>query len=156
MILVPQDVPPDAGARGDGRGEQTCRQKPGVNTQGVDVQSSGFMPAVVSPFPLTDAGGEIGGIGDELVGPPIAENTISPGIQAPVGAIGALFTPESSSSYIDVAMELDSAPPVKHQFTNYEAETLVNTELEAVDAGASHLCKNTGDSNVVCGVQRTD
>ncbi len=22
--------------------------------------------------------------------------------------------------------------------------------------GASHLCKNTGDSNVVCGVQRTD
>jgi len=129
---VPEDVPPDAGARGHGRGEQTCRQTPGANTQGVNVQSAGFMPAVVSPFPLTDAVGETGAIGDELVGPPIAENSIGPGIQAPVGAIGALETPNSSSSDIDVAMEMDSAPLVKHQFTNYKAETLVNNELEAV------------------------
>jgi len=92
------------------------------------------MPAVVSPFPLTDAVGETGAIGDELVGPPIAENIISPGVQAPVGAIGALDTPESSSSDIDVAMELGSDPPVKHQFTNDEAETLVSSELEAVGA----------------------
>jgi len=131
---VPEDVPPDAGAREHGRGEQTCRQTPGVNTQGVDAQSAGFMSAVVSPFPLTDAVGEIGAIGDELVVPPIAENIISPGIQAQVGEIGALLTPNSSSSDIDVAMELGSDPPVKHQFTNDEAETLVNTELEAVGA----------------------
>jgi len=139
MLYVPtntvlENVPPDASARGHGRGEQTCRQTPGANTQGVDVQSSGFMSAVVSPFPLTDAVGEIGAIGDELVEPPIAENNISPGIQAPIGAIGALFTPESSSSDIDVAMELGSDPPLKHQFTNHEVETLVNTELEAVGA----------------------
>jgi len=131
---VPEDVPPDAGARGHERGEQTCRQTPGPNTQGVNVQNAGFMPTVVSPFPLTDAVGEIGAIGDELVVPPIAENIISSGIQAPVGEIGALDTPNSSSSDIDVAIGLDSAPLVKHQFTNYKAETLVDTELEAVGA----------------------
>ncbi len=61
-------------------------------------------------------------------------------------------------------MALDFFSGLVHLYRSVPLQTQPHDEPETESVmpeeyalmGASHLCKNTGDSNVVCGVQRTD
>jgi len=76
----------------------------------------------------------VGGVGGELVVPPIAASIVTTEIQTLVGEVGAPGTHDLSSSYSESELALESETPVKHQFTNNEAEAPVNAEVKPVGA----------------------
>jgi len=91
-----------------------------------------------------DTGNELVGVGEELVGSPIAETSISNDLQAAIGEIGAEFYPaiispppsaaSASPSDHQTVASTGGAPAHEwiHQFTNSRAETLSQSEFQPV------------------------
>ncbi len=73
----------------------------------------------------------VGGVGGELVVPPIAESIVNTELQSLAGEVGALESSNSSDKYTDLAPGMESEPIENHQLTNLSLETSAIAELQA-------------------------
>ncbi len=81
-----------------------------------------YIPNTVPESVPPDRVGAVGGIGDELVVTPIAQNCANTEVQTTVGEIGDDTKPDLFSRQPSSELELDCTSQGNHQFTNSKAE----------------------------------